>query len=436
MRRVIGGLLTVLLLCSTAWAGGIVTNTNQSAEFIRLLNRNASTAPDAVYYNPAGIMRLGDGLHLYASNQTITQDRKVIAHFPALNRETFNGETSAPLFPNVYAAYTTGKLAVSAGLMPIGGGGSAKYSHGLPSFELPVASLVGLPAGLINPALQSYGTVTGYSMDASFEGSSIYLGGQVNLSYALSDMLDLAVGARLVSAKNTYQGSLENVVLNATNGQIAGVIPNIEVDATQTGTGYTGIVGVNVTPVADLNVGLRYELLTKLQVTNDTKQDGTTALVEGGMFPDGAKTNADIPATLALGAAYRVAPRLKAHAGFTYFFNKDANWDGMQKYVNNGSEYGLGLEYNAIGNLWLSAGVLQSKLGAKDSYQSDLDYALDANTVGGGAFFQFDSGLAVSVGVLHSYYLQGQNAEAIASLKQEYEKSATVISAGLQYALP
>ncbi|MEJ2050976.1 MAG: hypothetical protein P8Y60_14265, partial [Calditrichota bacterium] len=65
MRRIFEGMLSILLLSSTLWAGGIVTNTNQSTEFIRLLNRNASTAPDAVYYNPAGIAVMADGLHLY-----------------------------------------------------------------------------------------------------------------------------------------------------------------------------------------------------------------------------------------------------------------------------------------------------------------------------------------------------------------------------------
>ncbi|NTV78917.1 MAG: hypothetical protein HGA25_07260, partial [Clostridiales bacterium] len=42
-------------------AGGLVTNTNQSAMYTRLQNRNASTDIDAVYFNPAGLTKLGNG---------------------------------------------------------------------------------------------------------------------------------------------------------------------------------------------------------------------------------------------------------------------------------------------------------------------------------------------------------------------------------------
>jgi len=53
------------------FAGGIVTNTNQSAAWVRLPSRNASTEIDAVYYNPAGLMKLKNGFHFSVSNQSI-----------------------------------------------------------------------------------------------------------------------------------------------------------------------------------------------------------------------------------------------------------------------------------------------------------------------------------------------------------------------------
>ena len=55
-------------------AGGIVTNTNQSAQFIRTMSRNASTDIDAVYFNPAGLVRMDDGFHFALHNQTIFQE--------------------------------------------------------------------------------------------------------------------------------------------------------------------------------------------------------------------------------------------------------------------------------------------------------------------------------------------------------------------------
>lgn len=54
-------LFTIIAAVCTAgsvFAGGLVTNTNQSSLYTRLQSRNASTLIDAVYYNPAGVTRL------------------------------------------------------------------------------------------------------------------------------------------------------------------------------------------------------------------------------------------------------------------------------------------------------------------------------------------------------------------------------------------
>ena len=45
------------------WAGGIDNKTNWSVEYLRILNRNAATdSADAVAYNPAGVMKMDEGL--------------------------------------------------------------------------------------------------------------------------------------------------------------------------------------------------------------------------------------------------------------------------------------------------------------------------------------------------------------------------------------
>ena len=65
------------LISGSILAGGLVTNTNQSAMFTRLQNRNASTGIDAVYFNPAGLTKLGDGFYASVNNQTIGQTKTV-----------------------------------------------------------------------------------------------------------------------------------------------------------------------------------------------------------------------------------------------------------------------------------------------------------------------------------------------------------------------
>lgn len=187
-------------------AGGIVTNTNHSAKYTRMQCRDATLGIDAVYYNPAGVAMLDEGFHFSINNQTIGQGRKISSNYQYLDPhpKDYEASVSAPLFPGVYAAAVFGKFGVSVGFNPIGGGGGAKYEDGLPSLEYGVADLV--------PSLQALGQpVTDYQLNALFEGSSVFYGYQANVSYKINDMLSLALGARLVTAKENYTGHLKDV---------------------------------------------------------------------------------------------------------------------------------------------------------------------------------------------------------------------------------
>ena len=52
--------LTLVLFCFPLAFATIITNTNQSTQYLRLFARNASTDTDAVYYNPAGLTKLSE----------------------------------------------------------------------------------------------------------------------------------------------------------------------------------------------------------------------------------------------------------------------------------------------------------------------------------------------------------------------------------------
>lgn len=190
-----------------SFAGGIVHNTNQSASFIRMPARDASLGLDGVFYNPAGLTQLKDGFHLSLNNQYITQTRKIYTNFPGLNRDAFEGSVVAPLFPSVYAAYKTGKLAFSLGFNPVGGGGSALFEDGLPSFEMQVA---GIPGSLSNAGIQT----TKYSFDTEFEGKSVFYGIQAGASYQVNEILSVSLGLRYVMLNNSYTGHLSDIMIN------------------------------------------------------------------------------------------------------------------------------------------------------------------------------------------------------------------------------
>ncbi len=202
-----------LFFASTfAFSGGLVTNTNQSTAWTRMLIRDAATGIDAAFYNPAGLIKLTDGFHFSISNQTLFQTQDIHSTFPYLNNMDFHGDVKAPVFPGFYGVFKKDKIAISFGFNPIGGGGGATFDRGLPSMEIPFAGLV--------PALGATG-VTGYNMDMYFEGSSVYFGLQAGLTYQVSDWLSLYVGGRYVMAKNTYNGYIKNVTVTTPSGELA-----------------------------------------------------------------------------------------------------------------------------------------------------------------------------------------------------------------------
>ncbi|MDD2528159.1 MAG: aromatic hydrocarbon degradation protein [Lentimicrobiaceae bacterium] len=201
--------LSLSALALASMAGGIVHNTNQSASFIRMPARDASMGLDGVYYNPAGLTWLKQGFHISVNNQYIVQNRNIKTTFPNLNRSEFEGGVVAPFFPSVYAVYKMDKFAFSFGFNPIGGGGSARFEDGLPSFEMQMASI---PAGLNRAGIPT----SEYTYETEFEGSSIYYGIQAGASYQVNDILSVSLGLRYVMINNSYEGYLSDIMINPT----------------------------------------------------------------------------------------------------------------------------------------------------------------------------------------------------------------------------
>ena len=516
---VTGSLITGSLL-----AGGLVTNTNQSASWVRLPARNASVGIDAVYYNPAGLMKLENGLHFSVSNQTIFQTKEVENFYSGpggafgLNESLYTGKVKAPVFPSVYAAYKMDKLAFSFGFNPVGGGAGALYEEGLPSFEMSVSDLV--------PAFVSMGA-TEYSLDAYLEGTSVFFGFQGGVSYKINDIFSVAAGLRYVTAKNTYLGHLQDVQLNIggnwvavptflngiitnltgiigipnslagaiaggfggatladlvsagfmTAGEKAGIEAGLEyiglppaaipamdlntisgtvttatptlqatrataaatstlvsdqsADVSQTGSGITPFFSVNISPSDNLNIGIKYEMATKLELKNKTAigKDLLIGFTAEGvpikMFPDGALTRNDMPALLAVGIDFKPVSDLKISLGSNYYFDKaadyghkldqDQNSSTPSTFVpnsdiidQNGFSIQGGLEYNLSDNFLVSGGYVFANKGVNSLYQSDLTYGLSGHTVGAGGAFSISDNFQINFGASYTNYIKDE----------------------------
>jgi long-chain fatty acid transport protein len=453
MRKLLTFILA-MLITGSMFAGGLVTNTNQSATFTRLQNRNASTGIDAVYYNPAGLTKLKDGFYASVSNQTITQTKTIKNNYPYLTGTPveYTGDVSAPVFPSVYVAYKTGKLAFSAGFNPIGGGGGATYNKGLPSFEMPISDL--------KPLLTGMGlTTTQYAADIFFEGTSVYFGYQANVSYEINDKISVGLGGRFVTAKNTYNGYIKNIKINPlyAGNPTSALIPasafftaigqpayaamtaDREVDVEETGTGFTPVLSVNVTPSEILNVSVRYEFQTKLELTTKVNDNKT-----GGIFVDGEKTVADMPALLALGVDMKPMEKLLVSATFNTYFDKSVDYDGSESTEvsmidKNFMEYGLGLEYSLSEKLRASAGWVATSTGVNENYQNDQRYSTNTNSVGAGFGYRISSMIDLNLGGQYTFYQDGSKAYShlLGSIPvpvtENYGKKTWIVAVGLDF---
>ncbi len=439
-------IFTVLILCSIHMVfASFVTNTNQSTLFYRLLSRNHSTDIDATYYNPAGLTQLSNGWHIALHNQTIFQEKTVINEFPFLNNSTYIGEVNVPVFPNFYMVYKKDNLALSFGFGPNAGGGTADFSDGLPSFEAPISLL---PYMLTSMGLPT----TKYSADIAFNGSSVFYGFQLNASYAVNDVFSVAAGVRYIQAVNKYEGDIKNIMINPAhplinpNGNmmpavqfftIAGLpeytamVGDKAVDVKQIGSAITPLLSVNVKPNDRLNIGIKYEFNTNLELENETTKDDT------GMFPDGEKFRNDIPAILSFGIEYSLLPELRASFSYNLFFDKNANWEGREELIDSNTyDFAFGIEYDVTDTILISTGFLRTQFGMSKEYQTDFSHDLTCNTFGLGARFKVKKSLDLDIGGIYVNYLDDDamiTYENIGSFREAYQRSTWCVAIGLGY---
>ena len=485
MKKILLTILSVACITSS-YAGGLLTNTNQSAHFLRNPARGASTEIDAVYTNPAGLAFLkNDGLQFSLNNQSAFQTRTITSTFPPFEgnggnaTKEFKGTAEAPFIPSLLAAYKTGDWVFSGAFAIVGGGGTLTFKDGLPSFESQVAMLPSMLTANKIPTSQ-------YSLESQLEGSSMTFGVQLGATYKINDMFSAYVGGRVSIVNNGYNGYIRNIQANigggnmtnvnqyftaaalkangaanslqsivdggaggatlnqlmamnpqftqdninelaAALGQPANVVGNLSVnyvqaalntlaetatdvaaqtadkniDVKQSGWGITPILGLNFN-WEKLNVGVKYEFITKINLENDTKIN-TSGVAD---FDNGVETPYDTPALLAIGAQYDVCESVTISAGYHHFFDSNAKMaNNKQKYINGGmNEFLLGAEWRINETFLISAGGQLSRTGVTDNYQSDLSYSLNSYSIGFGGAINVTEKVRINLAYLWTNY--------------------------------
>lgn len=404
---------------SSAFAGGLLTNTNQNAVFLRNPARDAVIAIDGVYSNPAGIAFLPKGFHLSLSWQSAIQKRQITSNAPfyALNTENnskehfFEGKAAAPVIPSFQAAYVfNDKWSVSAQFAVGGGGGKCEFENGLPMFE----TLVG---AVLNKTIN--GDLKTYSFNQNLTGKQYFYGIQVGGTYKVTDKVSVFGGVRGVIAKCGYTGAISNITLdgkNSTyyakvaetvNGAMAEqartasyVMQDYVLDCQQSGFGITPILGVDVN-LGKLNLAAKYEFRTKINLKNDSKNSSNVDAAFDA-YKDGNKVRSDIPALLTLGAQYSILDNVRVMGGFHYFFDKDAEGSATDVEKNTW-EVTLGAEWDVNNWLTVSAGTQRTKYGFGQNMQ-DTNFNVSSTALCLGATFHVSKMVNINAGYMHSFY--------------------------------
>ena len=414
-----------LMVSNSTFAGGILTNTNQNATFLRNPARNAAIAIDGVYSNPAGIAFLPQGFHLSVSWQAAWQKRLMDvnnnlfgmnADGKGANRE-FVGETNAPVIPSFQAAYVINdKWSVSAQFAVGGGGGACEFNEGLPMFEEMVygALAQGVAA---NQTLPAGAYVSKYAMNQNLTGEQYFYGFQLGATYKLADNFSVFGGARGVLANCSYVGAVSGISGDVTfkhpatgeNVTMAGVAQSsdLTLDCAQSGFGITPIIGLDWN-LGKLNLAAKYEFRTKIELENESNNSANLAALATqvpavAVYADGAKVRSDIPALLTLGAQYQINDNFRAMAGTVYYWDKDAKGSPIKK-GDNTWEANLGIEWDINDKVMFSCGAQRTEYGFDDADMADTNFNTSSYAVAIGGVYKFSEKMKLNVGYMHSFY--------------------------------
>ena len=298
MNKLKAACLTAAIASSSvSFAGGFLTNTNQNVAFNRMMSREASIGIDGVYYNPAGVVFLGDGHHLSINWQLAYQDRTIENDYslftnnvnnPITPRE-FKGKAFAPVIPSFQYAYNKGRWSFQGNFALTGGGGKCTFDNGLGSFErivtetaMAACGLARTVDGVLGRTLgrevsmfgsdQAFGAGGKYSYNSYMHGRQYYFGLSLGAAYKVSDNFSVFGGVRGIYATTNYYGYVEDIkvgnmplymVLDPTKKDAA----NIELSCDQNGIGFTPIIGVDF-KTGKWNFSAKYEFKTRMRLKN------------------------------------------------------------------------------------------------------------------------------------------------------------------------
>ena len=453
----VGAMLTV---ATTATAGGILTNTNQSIDFLRNPARDAAIGLDGVYSNPAGVAFLPEGFHLGINWQYAHQTRTSQSTTPvfALGKKnngattkTFEGVADAPFIPSLQAAYNKGNWSVQFNFSVPGGGGACEFADGLGSFE----SVVGSIANQLKPL-----GATGYDMDGYMQGRQYYFGFQLGAAYKITKDLSVYGGLRVLYGTATYKAKISNIMVNTEGGYVdfgsflqgaettvdggltkvnagiaqyeaAGIpVPDaltqqkaqlegtkqslnalqkysqgVNLLCNQSSVGIAPVIGVDYR-IGKFNFAAKYEFKTQIHMKNESTVNEASEIPAVNKFRDSEKIDEDSPAQLAVGAMWNITDDVRLNLGYHHFFDTNVNWyNNAQDKLDGGSnEYLGGVEWDINDKLTISGGLQLTRYQLTDEYMNDMSFVVNSYSFGFGFNYKVADNITLKAAYFQTNY--------------------------------
>ena len=453
----VGAMLTV---ATTATAGGILTNTNQSIDFLRNPARDAAIGLDGVYSNPAGVAFLPEGFHLGINWQYAHQTRTIQSTNPvfALGKKnngattkTFEGVADAPFIPSLQAAYNKGNWSVQFNFSVPGGGGACEFADGLGSFE----SVVGSIANQLKPL-----GATGYDMDGYMQGRQYYFGFQLGAAYKITKDLSVYGGLRVLYGTATYKAKISNIMVNTEGGYVdfgsflqgaettvdggltkvnagiaqyeaAGIpVPDaltqqkaqlegtkqslnalqkysqgVNLLCNQSSVGIAPVIGVDYR-IGKFNFAAKYEFKTQIHMKNESTVNEASEIPAVNKFRDSEKIDEDSPAQLAVGAMWNITDDVRLNLGYHHFFDTNVNWyNNAQDKLDGGSnEYLGGVEWDINDKLTISGGLQLTRYQLTDEYMNDMSFVVNSYSFGFGFNYKVADNITLKAAYFQTNY--------------------------------
>ena len=419
-------------VASSAFAGGPMTNTNQSAHFLRSVARGTSLSTDAVYTNPAGVVFMENGFHLGLSDQMATQTRTISSTYApfAMGAQNgmqmtkdFEGAVTSLVIPSLHFAWKHNRLAVMAGFGVNGGGGSLEFANGLGSFERMFSVL---PVGMQQLQIPA----TAYDMDMYLMGKSMTLAFNAGAAFRLTDWLSVAAQIRYSSTSNSYEGHMKNINV-LVGGQMQSASALFTNAFTTMQSQYAQLVaagmgdsetaqkllagmqaagenavktadhildvkqkGSSISPIVALafhkgawDASLKYEFKMATELEIKSAEVSAKDPVINAIFADGSKVKAETPALLAAAVSRHFGP-VKVTAQWHHFFDKNAENSFSPVIEGNTNEYMMGVEWQITDKWLVSAGTQRTQLNMNENAYSDMNFAISSWSIAGGLKYQ------------------------------------------------